>query len=108
MVKKTIVDEKILRQAVEQALKQPRLAFYSPLAAGILNYRKSVIPRYSISDEIAKIVEAALRKKYPALTQKTKNVLRNLKESGQSPSKQPARRSVGPGAGRRHGKEEGP
>ncbi|MEM2237109.1 MAG: hypothetical protein QXU87_01195 [Candidatus Caldarchaeum sp.] len=66
------IDEKKLREAVKQALKQPRLAFYSPLAAAILNYRKNVIPRYSISDELAKIVESALRQKYPRLTSKAR------------------------------------
>ncbi|MEM4280923.1 MAG: hypothetical protein QW470_00905 [Candidatus Caldarchaeum sp.] len=66
------IDEKKLREAVKQALRQPRLAFYSPLAAAILNYRKSVIPRYSISDELAKIVESALRQKYSKLTAKAR------------------------------------
>ncbi len=107
MPKKNVVNDKILRQAVEQALKQPRIAFYSPLAAGILNYRKSVIPRYSISDEIAKIVESALRKKYPELAQKTKNALRTLKESGlQTSSKQPSPRAQAE-RGKRPEKEAG-
>ncbi len=107
MPKRNVVNDKILRQAVEQALKQPRIAFYSPLAAGILNYRKSVIPRYSISDEIAKIVESALRKKYPELTQKTKNILRKLKESGMQPSsKQPSPREPVERERRRETEEE--
>lgn len=73
------VDERKLREAVKQALRQPRLAFYSPTAAAILNYRKSVIPRYSMSDELAKIVESALRLKYPKLTAKAKRALQNAR-----------------------------
>ncbi|MCS7129444.1 MAG: hypothetical protein NZ919_02245 [Candidatus Caldarchaeum sp.] len=93
MKKKTEqIDEKILRNAVKQALKQPRLAFYSPLATGILNYRKSVIPRYSISDELATIVEAALKEKYPSLTAKTRSLISKAKKSNaQTSSKQPGK-----------------
>ncbi|MEM2095124.1 MAG: hypothetical protein QXX19_01190 [Candidatus Caldarchaeum sp.] len=86
------VDEKILKAAVKQALKQPRLAFYSPLASGILNYRKSVIPRYSISDELATIVESALNEKYPALTAKAKRMLTKARRSSrQTSARQPGR-----------------
>ncbi|MEM0442790.1 MAG: hypothetical protein QXS57_02750 [Candidatus Caldarchaeum sp.] len=86
------VDEKMLKTAVKQAIKQPRLAFYSPLASGILNYRKSVIPRYSISDELATIVESALSEKYPALTAKAKKLLTKARKSSrQTSARQPGR-----------------
>ncbi len=79
------IDEKTLKLSVKQALKQPRLAFYSPLAAAILNYRKNIIPRYSISDELAKTVEAALRQKYPTLTAKTRKMLTAARKTRQLP-----------------------
>jgi len=69
------IDEKNLRLAVRIAKKQPRLAFYSPLASAVLNYRKSLIPRYSISDELSKIVEAELKRRYPKLTEKVRRLL---------------------------------
>ncbi|MEM1946206.1 MAG: hypothetical protein QW614_00250 [Candidatus Caldarchaeum sp.] len=83
------LDEKKLREAVKQAVRQPRLAFYSPVAAAILNYRKSVIPRYSISDEIAKIVESALRQKYPKLTAKAKKAFQQARR--EASAKQPGK-----------------
>ncbi|HIQ29351.1 MAG TPA: hypothetical protein EYH45_02175 [Candidatus Caldiarchaeum subterraneum] len=70
------VDEKRLKEAAERALKQPRLAFYSPLASCILNYWKNVVPRYSISDELARIVEAELRSRWPGLAVKADKMLR--------------------------------
>ncbi|GBC69816.1 hypothetical protein HRbin01_01520 [archaeon HR01] len=73
--KKEKIDEKVLRDAVKRALEQPRLAFYSPLAASVLNYRKNVIPRYSISDELANIVEAAIREKWPGLATRAGKML---------------------------------
>lgn len=71
------IDEKTLKKSVDYAKKQPRLAFYSPVAAAILNYRKSTIPRYSISDELSKIVEGALRERYPTLTQRVKKLMKS-------------------------------
>ncbi|MEN3047757.1 MAG: hypothetical protein ABDH63_03130 [Candidatus Caldarchaeales archaeon] len=61
------VDRKLAAVAVSQALAQPRLALYSPLASAVLNYLKSATPRFSISRELARLVEAELSKKYPVL-----------------------------------------
>jgi len=61
------INEKLLKQAVKAAQRQPRLAFYSPVAACILNYWKSAVPRFSISEFLASIVEKELAKKWPKL-----------------------------------------
>lgn len=83
------IDDKILKQSVDYAKKQPRLAFYSPTAAAVLNYRKNVIPRYSISDELADIVERALKERYPSLVNKAKKMMKSGNRiSRQASSKQ--------------------
>lgn len=61
------VDEKFWRMAIESARRQPRLAFYSPIASAVLNYWKNVIPRFSISDLLAKIVEKEIAARWPQL-----------------------------------------
>ena len=61
------IDEKLLRQAVKAAQRQPRLAFYSPVAACILNYWKSAVPRFSMSELLAAVVERELAKRWPKL-----------------------------------------
>ena len=61
------IDERLLKQAVKAAQRQPRLAFYSPVAACILNYWKSAVPRFSISEFLAGIVEKELAKRWPKL-----------------------------------------
>ncbi|MDJ0269593.1 MAG: hypothetical protein NXY59_03405 [Aigarchaeota archaeon] len=78
--KNSKVDERVLREVAKRALEQPRLALYSPLAACVLNYWKSVVPRYSISDELAKMVESELRRRWPALTAKAKRVIERSKK----------------------------
>ncbi|RLG06688.1 MAG: hypothetical protein DRN65_04825 [Thaumarchaeota archaeon] len=70
------VDEKLFREAVKMAGRQPRLAFYSPIASCILNYWKSAVPRFSISEFLAQIVERELARAWPQLYNKA---LKNLK-----------------------------
>jgi len=69
------IDRKAVLVSVSQAVSQPRLAFYSPVAAAVLNYLKNTQPRFSISSELAKLVEAELAKRYPILFSHVKRAL---------------------------------
>lgn len=69
------VDEKFWKMAIESAKRQPRLAFYSPIASAVLNYWKNVIPRFSISDLLAKIVEKEIATRWPQLYIRAKRSL---------------------------------
>ncbi len=69
------VDEGVLRDAVEVALKQPRLAFYSPVASVVLNYWKNIVPRFSMSEVLAAIVERELSKRWPNLYKRAREIL---------------------------------
>lgn len=73
--KKEKIDDKLLREAVAAAERQPRLAFYSPVASAVLNYWKSTIPRFSISELLAMMVEKELAKRWPQLYRKAKEML---------------------------------
>jgi len=83
---KTRIDEKVLRDAASRAKKQPRLAFYSPLAASVLNYRKDMIPRYSISEELAKIVEGEISRRWRDLADKAQRLLKRPRVASSSES----------------------
>ena len=72
------IDEKLFREAFKRAVRQPRLAFYSPVASCILNYWKSAIPRFSISEFLAKLVERELARAWPKLYERT---VKRLKSS---------------------------
>lgn len=78
------VDEKLFREAVKIAEKQPRLAFYSPVASCVLNYWKNVIPRFSISEFLAQLVERELARAWPQLYNRAS---KNLKGGRSRPSK---------------------
>ena len=69
------VDEGALREAVEVALRRPRLAFYSPVASVVLNYWKSVVPRFSMSEVLAAIVERELSRRWPNLYKRAREIL---------------------------------
>ncbi|MEM1575409.1 MAG: hypothetical protein QXO29_03260 [Nitrososphaerota archaeon] len=70
------INKDILKNVVKIAKSNPRIAFYSPISSAVFNYIKSVTPRYSISNEIAKIVEKELSRKYPKLVNEVKKLLR--------------------------------
>lgn len=65
--RRVVLDKKALVLARQVARRQPRITFYSPLSSFVLNYLKSVTPRFSISDEVARIVESELARRYPEL-----------------------------------------
>lgn len=76
MQRKRVLDKKALVLARHAAKRQPRVTFYSPLSSLILNYLKNVTPRFSISDEVAKIVEAELARRYPEVVSAVRRALR--------------------------------
>ncbi|MCS7132231.1 MAG: hypothetical protein N3F65_01510 [Nitrososphaeria archaeon] len=81
------VDERLFKEAVRIAEKQPRIAFYSPVSSCILNYWKNVVPRFSISEFLAQLVEYELAKIWPQLYNKA---LKNLKGRRSRSSKKTA------------------
>jgi len=70
------IEEKLFKEAFKRAIAQPRLAFYSPVASCVLNYWKSAVPRFSISEFLAKVVEKEIAKAWPQLYEKTVKGLR--------------------------------
>lgn len=70
------INEQTLKAAAEISKRQPRLAFYSPVASVILNYWKNLVPRYSISEELAKIVEKELELRWPNLSKRARRLVR--------------------------------
>jgi hypothetical protein len=71
------IDRKALALSAQAAKRQPRITFYSPSAALVLNYLKNTRPRFSISDEVAGIVESELAKRYPELMASIRRLLRS-------------------------------
>ncbi len=69
------IDKKALLISLEQGRKQPRVAFYSPYSSVILNYLKNTRPRFSISEEVASIIEAELSRRYPVVAAYVKRKL---------------------------------
>lgn len=70
------VDERLFKEAVKRAAAQPRLAFYSPIASCVLNYWKSAVPRFSISEFLARVVEREIARAWPQLHEKAVKELR--------------------------------
>ncbi len=78
---KFAIDRKALVLAAQTAKRQPRITFYSPTSSVILNYLKNTRPRFSISDEVAGIVESELARKYPELISFVRRMVRGSGEA---------------------------
>lgn len=63
--------EKINKEALEislqEALKNPRITLWSPEATAVLRYLRKTIPEFSISNEASKLLEKAIKEKYPEI-----------------------------------------
>lgn len=88
--KKVKVNDRLLKEALKSAIEQPRLAFYSPVASCIMNYWKSVVPRFSISEFLSEIVEKELSRRWPQLYKRAERALRaKLKSKRRRASRKP-------------------
>jgi hypothetical protein len=71
------LDYRALNEAIEEAIKKPKLGVYSPVVAAILRYKAITTPRYSMGQEIKIIVEQALKGAYPELYEEVQKRMNN-------------------------------
>lgn len=58
-----------IARAAEEALSSPRITVHSPLTSAVLRYLKATRPRFSMSEELRLIVEDAIGRKYPSISE---------------------------------------
>ena len=61
------VDERILEKAIEEGKRNPRVVVWSPKSSIVLRILKKTIPEFSISKEASRLLEEAIRRKYPEI-----------------------------------------
>ncbi|USG99442.1 hypothetical protein K1720_07925 [Thermococcus argininiproducens] len=64
---KTEIQEGALMLSVQEALKNPRITLWSPEATAVLRYLRKTVPEFSISNEASKLLEKAIKEKYPEI-----------------------------------------
>jgi hypothetical protein len=69
------LDYNVLAEAIDEANRKPKLGVYSPLAAAILRYKAITTPRYSMGSELRKVIEQALKERYPELSEQVEKAL---------------------------------
>jgi len=62
----------VMREALSDAKKNPRISLWSPRSATVLRYLRKTKPEFSISEEAALLLEEAVMRKYPDLYERTK------------------------------------
>lgn len=61
------INGEVLERSLQEALKNPRITLWSPEAAAVLRYLRKTIPEFSISNEASKLLEKAIKEKYPEI-----------------------------------------
>ncbi|HIH72489.1 MAG: ATPase AAA [Thermococcales archaeon 44_46] len=72
------INEEALERSLQEALKNPRITLWSPEAAAVLRYLRKTIPEFSISNEASKLLEKAIKEKYPEIWDIVKKKLKEL------------------------------
>jgi hypothetical protein len=60
-------NSEILKRAMSEAGKNPRVSLWIPKSAAVLKYMKKTQPEFSISEEASALLDEAIRRKYPRL-----------------------------------------
>jgi hypothetical protein len=72
------LNQDLLQQAVDEAIKYPKTTIFSPIAAAVFRYRWITTTRYSMSNEAREILERGLREKYPEIWSEVEKRLGNV------------------------------
>lgn len=72
------IDLKVLQEAIEAITSKRRMiGVWDPEIAATMQYLKSVIPRYSISENAAKWIKEGLERDHPELIKKVREGLKD-------------------------------
>ena len=71
------IDLKVLQEAIEATTSKRRMiGVWDPEIAAVMQYLKSVTPRYSISENAAKWIKEGLERDHPELIKKVRDGLK--------------------------------
>ncbi len=62
-----VLDEEVIKRAVEEGKRNPRVVVWSLKSSIALRILKKSIPEFSISKEASKLLEEAIKRKYPEI-----------------------------------------
>jgi len=69
------VNMSILNQAIKQGSENPRISSWNPFVMAVLRYRNLTTPAYSMSKEISELLEIAVKRRYPELSEQVEKAL---------------------------------
>ncbi|MDP1552469.1 MAG: AAA family ATPase [Methanobacteriaceae archaeon] len=62
-----VIDTQSIKTVGEDVKKNPRITLWSSRSAAVLRYLKKTQPEFSISKEASKLIEEAVKEKYPEI-----------------------------------------
>ncbi len=70
------IDKEVVLRALEEGKRNPRVVVWSPKSSVALRILKKTIPEFSISHEASKLLEDAIREKYPEIWKIVEDVMK--------------------------------
>ena len=71
------IDNSVVLRALEEGKKNPRVVVWSPKSSVVLRILKKTIPEFSISHEASKLLEEAIKEKYPEIWRIVENIMKD-------------------------------
>jgi hypothetical protein len=70
------IDNNTILKALEEGRKNPRVVVWSPKSSVALRILKKTIPEFSISYEASKLLESAIKEKYPEIWKIVEDIMK--------------------------------
>jgi hypothetical protein len=68
-------NSEVIRDALADAKQNPRISLWSPKSAAVLRYLRKTKPEFSISEEAGRLLEEAIKERYPELLKQVEKAL---------------------------------
>ena len=71
------IDNSVVLRALEEGKKNPRVVVWSPKSSVALRILKKTIPEFSISHEASRLLEEAIKEKYPEIWKIVEEIMKD-------------------------------
>jgi len=68
--------DEVLKRSIEEARKNPKISIWNPKVAAVLKVLKKTTPEFAMSREASKLLEEAIKSRYPELWKAVEEAMR--------------------------------
>jgi len=68
--------DEVLKRSIEEAKKNPKISIWNPKVVAVLRVLKKTTPEFSMSREASRLLEEAVKSRYPELWKAVEEAMR--------------------------------